>query len=305
MFVSLIRTAIGTGRIVLASLLLMAVGTASAAAQQSYERAVVIGGSLTEIAYELGVDDRIVAVDSTSVWPLEALQDHPDVGYMRALSPEGILAMAPDVVVALSGAGPPTTFDVLRNASVEIITVPEGYTPDAIREKIRIVAEAFDVAEAGTALADRVTAEIAEVEEALAAVTEPRSVLFVFSFASGRIVAAGQETGADAIITLSGGINAMTGFTGYVPVSDEAVTAAAPEVVLAMENAGPEDVTDAVFGLPALAQTPAGETGSFISFDGQFMLAFGPRTADAIREVAVALYPELRPVLFAEESEAE
>lgn len=281
-------------------------GAGNATAQDSFERAVVIGGSLTEIAYELGVEDRIIAVDTTSVWPAEALQDHPDVGYMRALSPEGILAMAPDVVIALSGAGPPTTFDVLRDAGVEIVTVPEGYTPAAIRRKIEIVAETFGVVDEGDALADRVTAEIAAVEEALAGIDDPRSVLFVFSFASGRIVAAGQETAADAIITLAGGVNAMTGFTGYVPVSDEAVMVAAPDVVLAMLNAGPEDVTDAVFALPALAQTPAGETRSFLSFDGQYMLAFGPRTASAIRDVAVALYPELRPVLFFEaESAAE
>ncbi len=275
---------------------------AGSAQAQSFERAVVIGGALTEIAYELGVEDRIVAVDTTSVWPVEALQEKPDVGYMRALSPEGILALEPDVVIALSGAGPPTTFDILRQSGITIVTVPEGYTPDAIREKIRIVAETFGVAEAGEALAERVTAEIAEVEAALEGVGEPRKVLFVFSFASGRIVAAGQETAANAIVTLAGAANAMTGFTGYVPVSDEAVIAAAPDVVLAMENAGPEDVTDAVFGLPALAGTPAGIAEAFLSFDGQYMLAFGPRTAAAIRDVAAALYPELRPLLFPEGS---
>ncbi len=284
----------------------LAAFSTGAAAQEPFERAVVIGGSLTEIAYELGVEDRIIAVDTTSVWPPEALQDKPDVGYMRALSPEGVLALDPDLVLALSGAGPPTTFDILEQAGATIVTVPEGYTPAAIAEKIRIVAEVFGEEEAGAALAERVTTEIAEVETALEAVTEPKSVLFVFSFASGRIVAAGQETGADAIITLAGGVNAMTGFTGYVPVSDEAVTAAAPDIVLAMQNAGPEDVTDAVFELPALSQTPAGETQSFISFDGQYMLAFGPRTASAIRDVALALYPELAPVLLPEtESVAE
>ena len=216
---------------------------------------------------------------------------------MRALSPEAILALEPDVVIALSGAGPPTTFDILRGAGIEIVIVPEGYTIEAIQEKVRIVSETFDVAALGAELADRITSEIAEVQAALGTIEQPRSVLFVLSFASGRIVAAGQETAANAIINFAGGANAMTGFTGYVPVSDEAVIAAAPDLVLAMENAGPEDVTDLVFGLPALEQTPAGESQSFVSFDGQYMLAFGPRTADAIRDVAIALYPELRSVL--------
>ena len=118
--------------------------------------------------------------------------------------------------------------------------------------------------------------------------------MFVLSFSGGRLMAAGENTAADAIIRLAGGVNAMTGFQGYAPVADEAVAAAAPETILAMENAGPDPVTaEGVFELPALIGTPAADDQSFIGFDGQFLLAFGPRTAAAIRELAMALYPAI------------
>ena len=53
---------------------------------------VTIGGAVTEIVYALGEGDRLVARDSTSMYPEEALK-LPDVGYMRALSPEGVKSM--------------------------------------------------------------------------------------------------------------------------------------------------------------------------------------------------------------------
>ena len=56
-------------------------------------RVVSVGGSITEILYELGADQRIVAVDSTSQFPPRALTEKKNVGYMRALSPEGCSAL--------------------------------------------------------------------------------------------------------------------------------------------------------------------------------------------------------------------
>src|SRR3954469_10154742 len=46
-------------------------------------RIVSIGGAITEILYALGAEDRIVAVDTTSLYPPKAMIDKPNVGYMR------------------------------------------------------------------------------------------------------------------------------------------------------------------------------------------------------------------------------
>ena len=71
-----------------------------------------IGGSVTEIVYALGEEDRLIARDSTSVFPVAA-EALPDVGYMRALSPEGVLAVSPGLIISEDGAGPPETIAVL------------------------------------------------------------------------------------------------------------------------------------------------------------------------------------------------
>ena len=60
-------------------------------------RIVSIGGAVTEVLYALGLADKIVAVDSTSTFP-EATKQKANVGYMRALAPEGVLALGEQTV---------------------------------------------------------------------------------------------------------------------------------------------------------------------------------------------------------------
>ncbi|TIV57979.1 MAG: hemin ABC transporter substrate-binding protein, partial [Mesorhizobium sp.] len=82
--------------------------------------------------------------DSTSNFPQAALE-LPDVGYMRALSPEGVLSVNPTGILALHGSGPKEAVDVLKESSVPFIEVPEHYSHEGILEKIRAVGKALGV----------------------------------------------------------------------------------------------------------------------------------------------------------------
>lgn len=69
-------------------------------------RIVSVGGAVTEILYALGLEQRVIAVDTTSLYPPRALAEKPNVGYMRQLSPEGVLALGPSLILAAEGSGP-------------------------------------------------------------------------------------------------------------------------------------------------------------------------------------------------------
>lgn len=68
-------------------------------------RVLSLGGSVTEIVYALGQQDRLIGRDTTSSFPAE-VQALPDVGYVRALSPEGVLSVQPDLILAEEGRAP-------------------------------------------------------------------------------------------------------------------------------------------------------------------------------------------------------
>ncbi|MBY6004803.1 ABC transporter substrate-binding protein [Salipiger bermudensis] len=254
---------------------------------------LAIGGSVTEIVYALGQEHRLVARDTTSTYPPEATA-LPDVGYMRSLSPEGVLSVGPDLIVSEEGAGPPETLAVLEEAAIPFITVPGGFSAEGVAAKIRAVGEALDATEAAEALAKTVADEI-EAASARAAkhAGAPKRVLFVLSAQGGRLMGAGDDTGAAAIIELAGGVNALEGVSGYKPLSDEAATASAPDVILMMDRSGDHGASaEELFALPALAVTPAAETGALIKIDGLKLLGFGPRTGAAVAELSAALYGE-------------
>jgi iron complex transport system substrate-binding protein len=266
-------------------------------------RIVSIGGAVTEILYALGEERRIVGVDTTSLYPPAAQKEKPSVGYMRQLSAEGVLGLRPSLILAVEGSGPKETVAVLQAAGVPLVVVPESHTGEGIVEKIRIVSQAVGAQRRGECLIARVQADLAALRRIEAGIEKPMRVLFVLSFVNGRAMVGGSATAANGIIRIAGAVNSVTSYDGYKPVSAEAIIAAKPDVILAMDRAGPGTVNaETVFANPAFAATPAGSGRRFIAMDALYLLGFGPRTARAARDLAVKLYPDFTAAALPSES---
>jgi iron complex transport system substrate-binding protein len=260
--------------------------------QVDSSKLVTIGGALTEIVYALGEGDRLVARDSTSIFPEEALK-LPDVGYMRQLSPEGVIAVNPTAILAVQGSGPPDALAVLKSAGIPFETVPEGYDRAAILRKIAAVGDFLGVPEKARELEAKVGADLdaAIADAARRPDSERKRVLFILSFQNGRIMAAGNHTAADGIIGLAGAINATEDtFEGYKPLTDEAVINAKPDVIMVMTRPGEGTGDDEVLAHPAIAVTPAAVNKAILRMNSLHLLGFGPRTASAIRDLNKELY---------------
>ncbi|HEY4192135.1 MAG TPA: ABC transporter substrate-binding protein, partial [Mesorhizobium sp.] len=214
----------------------------------------------------------------------------PDVGYMRQLSPEGVLSVDPSGILALQGSGPKEAIDVLKKASVPYIEVPESFDRRGILDKIRIVGKALNVESKAATLAEAVDAKLAAAESQAASIRDRKRVLFVLSMQGGKILASGSHTAANGIIQLAGGVNAIDGFSGYKQLSDEAVLTANPDVILMMDSGDAPGSASDPFESPAIAATPAGKAHRLVRMDGGYLLGFGPRTAQAIHDLAVSIY---------------
>ncbi|RMC37394.1 heme/hemin ABC transporter substrate-binding protein [Paracoccus alkanivorans] len=257
------------------------------------QRVLAIGGSVTEIIYALGQQDRLIARDTTSSFPAEA-QELPDVGYMRALSSEGVLSVKPDLILSEEGAGPPETIAVLKEAGIPFETIPSGTDAEGLTAKIEAVAEALGVPEAAASPVAALKADLDKLSAAVGGGAPSKRVMFVLSLQGGRVMAAGQGTEADAIIRLAGAENAVQGVDGYKPLTDEAITAAAPDTILMMKRGANDSdhaaATEALMAIPAVAATPAARNGAVIRMDGLYLLGFGPRTGQAALDLHDAIY---------------
>ena len=250
-------------------------------------RIVSIGGAVTEIIYALGAGDRVVAVDTSSVYPAEATH-LPQLGYLRSLAAEAVLAQAPDLVIASADAGPPAAIAQLRAAGVALALIPIAQTPEAAAARIRAVGDALHVAPKARAMAELL---LADTRTALTNrdARHPRAVL-IYARGAGTLMVAGAGTAGGAMLELAGATNAASGFHGYKTLSPEILVESAPEVIVVpsrgLETLGGEA---ALLGLPGVAETPAGKAHRFVALDDLLLLGFGPRLPAAIRALAAKL----------------
>lgn len=251
------------------------------------QRVVSLGGDVTEIVFALGKGDAVTAVDVTSMYPEAALK-LPKVGYVRALSAEGILAMKPDLILASGEAGPPETLEQLKSAGIPLVTLPKDHTLTGIESKIVSIAEALDVKAEGEKLAANFDAERQGAEKA-AKSGAPVDAVYIMARSDGALIGAGKGTAADAMLAAAGLHNVLGEANGYKPVSGESLIAAAPTIIVTGER-----TIQACGGLdkfkqnPALAPTPAVKSDHVLVFDDMYLLGLGPRAAKAASELAAA-----------------
>lgn len=256
-------------------------------------RVISIGASVTEIIYALGEQDRIIGVDTTSKHP-EAATAKPQVGYMRALSSEGVLSLNPDLILAIDGAGPPRVIETLKRASIPFVVLPSKFEGTSAMDKIRMVAEALGVAGKGREMAAQLALDVQQASAAISKIpsSERLRVLFMWNMQRGTPIGTGRNTAADAMIKLAGGVSVFNQFEGYKPIAMEALISAAPQAVLAMSIGRHSAKPDDIWKLPHMKATPAGRDKKLILMDPAYILGFGPRTAHAMLDLARALYPD-------------
>lgn len=265
--------------------------TLPAPAAESGLRVVGGAGAITETIYALGAQDRLVAVDMSSVYPSEA-RKLPQVGYTRQLAAEGILSVQPTLLLINDDAGPPTALSQIEKAGVKIVRLPNDHTPEAAEERIRAIGQELGRTEQARQLIARLHAEIRAVRaRAEGAGTHPK-VLFIYARGGGVMNVAGRRTAADSIIALAGGRNAVEGYEGYKPLTAEAAAGAAPDVILVtsrgLETSGG---VDELLKQPGLSLTPAGKARRVIAMDDLLLLGFGPRLGQAAKDLCDQLHP--------------
>ena len=223
-------------------------------------RIVTLGGTITEIVFALGAGERVVGVDASSSFP-EAANQLPKVAYHRRLSAEGVLSLRPTLIIATTEAGPPEAIQQLESAGVTVLVLPHEPTVENAIAKIERIAAALNVQARGTALIQALKEELSQVQSAIPQTAAQAKILFLYARGQGTLMVAGQDTGADTMIGLAGGTNAVQGYSGYKPLTSEAAVAAAPDLILLMDS-GLESVGGAqgLWQLPGTCADASGAT---------------------------------------------
>jgi iron complex transport system substrate-binding protein len=261
---------------------LAALASGAAAARAPSPRLITVGGSITEAVFALGAQDQLVGTDTTSLYPAAA-QATPKVGYMRQLSAEGLLALRPNVVLALAGSGPPRVLTQLRSARVQVELIERRHEWSDVVRTLQAAGQATGRSAQAQALLAQLEQRWHSVRARIQAQTGPvPRVLFIMAHGGSPLVA-GQQTAAHAMLTLAGAQNVISGFNGFRPLTAESMAATAPQLIVtttqSLQAVGGET---GFWQRPELRLTPAwqrqqsGRT-ALLHHDALALLGFGPR----------------------------
>lgn len=255
-------------------------------------RVVTIGGSLTEIVYAIGQQDRLVGVDLTSLWP-PAVKDLPQVGFYKKISAEGVLSLSPTHVFAYGDTEPATAVQQLKEAGVSVTTFGRTPPQDALFKNIATIGDLLSAPQKAEELIAQIKSDLDEIAQSVATKTDKPRVLFLLNYDPSQMLVAGRETVAHHLITLAGGVNVAGDLNGYKPLNSEMVTALAPDVVVSVDErwesmGGAEGMKK----LPGMMDTPAGAHNRFVALPGSLILGLGPRIAEGVHLLSDAIHKE-------------
>jgi len=249
-------------------------------------RLISIGGALTEIVYLLKANTELVGVDTTSIYPVTATR-LPNVGYARSLSAEGILALRPTQVLATEDAGPPMVLKQISNAGIRLTILPSSHQFKGLIDRVSAIGRLVHKTDAAEALISQLHLEWKNAQERVShSKVNNMRVLFVLSQNPSQLMVGGANTSADAMIAYAGARNAITGLSGFKPLTPEAVIAANPDVILVTDQ-GMKAVGGiaGVLRFPGISQTRAGKEQKVLSLEAMYLLGFGPRMPLAVAEL--------------------
>lgn len=257
-------------------------------------RIVSLGGGVSETVAALGRGEDIVGTDSTTLFP-ETLKSLPKVGYFRSFSPEGVVSLKPDLVLASDGVGPQGAVSKLREAGISFIELKDVKTLDDVLSRTLEIGRAIDELEKAKALVDSLGSEFKKLRSEHKNLPSQRlRCLFIYARGAGMMLVGGKNTSADAVMKLAGLRNAAASISEFGSLSAEGMLTFQPDVIL-IPKRGLQSIggIEGLLSVPGVAATPAGQAKRVIAMEDSRLLAMGPRTAEVARDLMVAAYPEL------------
>lgn len=253
-------------------------------------RVVSLGGSVTEIIYELGRDEAIVANDLSSVYPAQATK-LPRVGYYRNLPLEGLVSLKPDLILASEQAGPATVLDRVRALGIPVEIISDQPDLESLYTRVEQIATRLGVPEQGHVL----EADIRQrIDSAVRLARHPDSTTAPVSAVvlmrhSHQLHGAGGDTSAAALLRMAGLINLLDKQRGYKPMSAEALAKLQPELIITTSGSAEALGGAEAFGKsPGVKLTTAAQRNNILVMDELLILGLGPRTDQAIQMLARA-----------------
>ena len=260
------------------------------------QRIVCLSKHLTEMVYALGKGHNLVAVDLSSTYP-DSAKLLKTVGYHRALSPEGIISMNPDLVIHSNDIGPENVLPQITKAGLNIKAFGGANTIDSAKLLLTELGKFFGVESRADSITKKMDADIAKAKETVANMhlTDTPSVMIIHFGRANNIyfVMSGRNGVGDKMIALAGGKTAKYDAKGARQISAEAVAIANPDIIIATDYGYDQmgSMEKFITGVAGVSLTNAAKNKRIYRFEEHDLIYFGPRTGENIIKLLNFIHP--------------
>ena len=243
----------------------------------------------TETLFALGVGARVIGRTDFDDYPPEAKKVTPVASY-TSVNVEKIVGLGADLVLAGGNHfNDPAAIAKLRGLGIPVLVL---YAPDVgtVLRDIDLVGDAVGEATRARAMTDTMRTEIAHIIQATGSLDRPR--VFYELDATKDIYGPADSSFLAEMLAYAGADPITTGSTTVFSIPLEKLVAADPQIIL---------LADAAFGTtPAQVRARPGwggmtavKTGAIRPIDDTTVSRPGPRLAQGLRLLALAVHPDL------------
>jgi iron complex transport system substrate-binding protein len=253
------------------------------------QRVVALAPSITEIIFALEQQHRLKGTTQYSNYPTEAAE-LPKVGSYVRLDLERIVALNPDLCIAVKDGNPKETIDRLESLKIPVFAV-NPHNLESMLQTIEKIGGILNAAAKANTLAAKMRGRMRQVD-ALVSKIDHRPRVFI-QIGISPIISAGSNTFIDELIVRAGGINVAAGNSAYPHFSREQVLALAPEVLIitSMSRSGAYERARADWN--RLADMPAVREKRIYTVNSDVFDRPSPRLLDALEILTRLLHPKL------------
>jgi len=251
------------------------------------QRIVCLSKHLTEMVFALGKGHDLVAVDLSSTYP-DSAKLLKTVGYHRALSPESIIAMEPDLVIHSNDIGPENVLPQITKAGLNIRAFGGANTIDSAKLLLADLGKFFGEEERADSIIRKMDADIKSATTYLETrnITDTPNVMIIHFGRANNVyfVMSGRNGVGDKMIKLAGGKTAHYDAKGARQISAEAVAEANTDILIATDFGFDQMGSMEKFatGIPGVSLTNAAKNKRIYRFEEHDLVYFGPRSGENI-----------------------
>lgn len=262
---------------------------------KNINRIISMAPSTTEILLDLGLGDKIIAVDLNAKRMKGNKGLGNDVPEFDMMTPdiEKLASLKPDIVFTsgmsnLEGKADP--YKPLRDLGVCVAHIPTSYSIEDIKSDIIFIAELTKTSDKAKELAEVIDTEVDNIAQIGKNIKEKKTVYFEVA-AAPNMYSFGSGVFLNEILELVGATNIFKDQKSWINVNDESIVAANPDVVLTNVNYIDDPIGE-IKSRKGWENIKAVKNNDVYYIDSDASTLPNHNFVKAMKEIAKAIYPD-------------